>query len=101
MLAGIIYAIGGFIELLVGLRFFFRLLGANPASGFVNWIYDWSSPFVAPFAGIFGQETTVPTGVGVVTQSVFDWTALIALIIYGLLTGLIGKAFVRFSRRDY
>jgi hypothetical protein len=91
MIAGIIYAIFGFIEVLLGLRFAFRLLGANPSSSFVDWIYDWSTPFAAPFAGIFGQEATV-TGPGVVTQSVFDWTALIALIIYALIGAVIARA---------
>lgn len=90
MLASIIYAIVGFIEGLIGLRFLLRLLGANPASGFVDWIYDWSTPFVTPFAGIFGQEASV-TGEGIVTQSVFDWTALIALVVYALIGLLIAR----------
>lgn len=94
MIAGIIYAIGGFIGVLIGLRFLFRLLGANPASGFVQWVYDWSTPFVTPFAGIFGQEATV-TGAGVVTTSVFDWTALIALLVIGIAVAVIGSLFAR------
>jgi uncharacterized protein YggT (Ycf19 family) len=93
MFASIIYAIGGFIEALVGLRFILRLLGANPNSGFVQWIYDWSTPFVTPFAGIFGQNASV-TGKGVVTASVFDWTALIALIVIGLVVALAGRALI-------
>lgn len=93
MISGIAYAIVGFIEALIGLRFILRLVGANPASGFVDWIYDWSTPLVTPFAGIFGQEASV-AGPGVVTQSVFDWTALIALVVYGLLGALIARAFV-------
>lgn len=92
MLAGIVYAIAGFIEALIGLRFILRLVGANPASGFVDWIYDWSTPFVTPFAGIFGQDAAV-AGEGVVTQSVLDWTALIALVVYGLVGGLLARAF--------
>ncbi len=92
MIAGLIYAIGGFIEAVIGLRFVLRLLGANPGSAFVDWIYDWSTPFVTPFAGVFGQEATV-TGPGVVTASVFDWTALIALVVFGLIIALIGRVF--------
>lgn len=91
MISAIIYAIGGFIEILIGLRFLFRLLGANPDAGFVRLIYDWSTPFVAPFAGIFGQEATVLSNAGVVTTSVFDWTALIALLVFGLAVGLVGN----------
>lgn len=89
MLSGLIYAAFGFAELLVGLRFIFRLVGANPNSGFVDWIYSWSTPFVAPFSGIFGQDATVTGTPGAVTTSVFDWTALIALLVYGLVAAII------------
>lgn len=91
MIASILYVIGGFIEILIGLRFIFRLVGANPASPFVHWIYGWSTPFVAPFAGIFGQNATI-TGPGAVTVSVFDWTALVALVVYGLILGILSGA---------
>lgn len=94
MIGGIILTIGGIIEALIGLRFLLRLLGANPASQFVQWIYDWSTPFVRPFAGIFGQNATV-TGPGAVTSSVFDWTALIAFIVVGIIVGILARAFGR------
>lgn len=89
MIASIIYLIAGIIEVLIGLRFVLLLLGANPASGFVSWIYGWSEPLIAPFYGIFGQQSATTTDGGVVVASVFDWTALIALIVYGLIAGLI------------
>ncbi len=91
MFVSIIYAIGGFIETLIGLRIVLRLLGANAANGIVNWIYTWSTPFVTPFSGIFGQDATVIHGVGTVYPSVFDWTALIALIIIGIIVGFVGS----------
>ena len=91
MLARIIYAIGGFIETLIGLRFVLRLIGANAGNVIVDWIYTWSTPFVAPFSGILGQDATVVHGVGVVTQSVFDWTALVALLVIGLIVGFVGS----------
>lgn len=90
MLGAIVYAITGLIEVIVGLRFAFLLLGANPASAFVNWIYTWSAPLVAPFESIFNQHA-VTTGAGVVVHSVFDWTSLIALIIYAVIGGIIGR----------
>lgn len=95
MIAGIIYAVGGFIEALIGLRFVLRLLGADPANAFVNWIYSWSTPFVAPFSGMFGQDAVILNGVGTVTSSVFDWTALIALLVIGVIVGLVGTLFGR------
>ena len=91
MLARIIYAIGGFIETLIALRFVLRLIGANAGNVIVDWIYTWSTPFVAPFSGILGQDATVIHGVGTVTQSVFDWTALVALAVIGLIVGFIGS----------
>ena len=94
MIRAIIYAVGGFIELIIGLRFVLRLLGANPANEFVNWIYQWSSPFVSPFAGIFGQSATA-TGEGIVTTSVFDWTALIAFVVIAIVLTLLARIFYR------
>ncbi|HTE57902.1 MAG TPA: YggT family protein [Verrucomicrobiae bacterium] len=94
MVGTILYAIGGIIEALIGLRIVLRLLGANPASGFVNMVYDWSTPFVTPFSGIFGQDATVVSNTGVVTQSVFDWTAVIALIMIALIVAVLGRLFV-------
>lgn len=91
MIVTILYAVGGFIETLITLRFILRLLGANAENMIVNWIYTWSTPFVAPFSGIFGQDATVIHGVGTVTASVFDWTALIALIVIGLIVGFLGS----------
>jgi uncharacterized protein YggT (Ycf19 family) len=95
MIASIIYAIGGFIEVLVGLRFVFRLIGANASNAIVGWVYTWSTPFVAPFSGIFGQDATVVNGIGTATNSVFDWAALIALVVIGLVVGVIGGLFGR------
>lgn len=90
MIASLMYAIGGFIEALVGLRFIFRLIGANPGSGLIQWIYDWSTPFVTPFAGVFGKSASV-AGQGVATTSVFDWAALVALIVIGIIVALVGR----------
>lgn len=94
MIGRIISAVVGLIIALIGLRFLFRLLGANPANGFVNFIYDVTTPLVAPFAGIFGQSATV-VGDGAVVRSVFDWTALVALIVYGILGAVLMAALRR------
>jgi hypothetical protein len=96
MIASIIYAVGGFIETLIGLRIVLRLIGANASNGIVNWVYSWSTPFVTPFSGIFGQDATVVTQLpGAVVPSVFDWTAIIALVFIGLAIGLVGVLFGR------
>jgi len=77
----------GFIELIVGLRFVLRLLGANPDTTFVGWIYDISSPFIAPFLGIFGQPAAITRGA--VVQSVFEPSTLTALIVYAIIGGVV------------
>jgi uncharacterized protein YggT (Ycf19 family) len=96
IIGAFLYIIGGFIEVIIALRFVFELIGANPASQIVNWIYTWSTPFVTPFTGIIGKSATT-TGVGAVTTSVFDWTALIALVIYGLLLSVLSAFTRRYS----
>jgi hypothetical protein len=87
----IISVIFGAIELLVGLRFILLLLGANPSTAFVSWIYGWSTPFVAPFAGILGQPITAPSGT--VVQGVFEPSTLIALIVYAVVGGILFRLF--------
>lgn len=78
----VIWYILGFIESLLIFRFIFRLLGANPRSGFVDLINSLSYPFVLPFIGIF------PTPSG--GQFVLELSTIVALVVYPLLaTGLI------------
>ncbi|HEX6258573.1 MAG TPA: YggT family protein [Candidatus Saccharimonadales bacterium] len=71
----------GLIELVLVLRFIFRVVGANPANSFVDWIYDLSSPLIAPFVGIFGSPATTE---GAVVASVFEWSSLIGIVVYGV-----------------
>lgn len=70
------YATSG-IELLLGLRFFLRLAGANAANGFVAFVYQFADLFLAPFKNIFPRS--------VIEGSVFEWSTLFAMAIYGIL----------------
>ncbi len=88
-MAAVISIIFGLIEFLVGFRFAFLLLGANPASTFVARIYDWSTPLVTPFAGILGQSVTTP--VGAVVHGTFEPASLIALIVFATIGGILLK----------
>ena len=65
----------GIIELFLGFRFIFRLLGANPSAPFVNWLYEMTDPLINPFRGIF--LTPRIEGVFVV-----EFTTLLALLVY-------------------
>ena len=70
------------IEILLGLRFIFRLFAANSSAPFVDWLYRTSGVLVSPFHGIFTEPV-------IDAHFVFDITALIALVIYSLLFSLI------------
>ncbi len=78
--AYLVYFILGILEILLGFRFVFKLLGASLSSGFVSWIYDMSSIFIWPFEGIFRRGTTQ----GIETTSVFEPSTLVAIIVYAL-----------------
>lgn len=76
-----IYLIFGILEVLLAFRFILKLLGANPGSGFVDFVYNLSAIFVAPFAGIF--NTILENGA--VVTSVFEPATVVALIVYAVL----------------
>lgn len=95
MIFSLVSAIAGIIELILGLRFVFRLLGANPDNSLVSWIYGVSAPLVSPFTGIFGQPVPTP---GVVVHGTFEWASVLALVIYGALASII-LYFVSIDRR--
>lgn len=68
------------VAVLIGLlafRLVLALIGANPASGFVAFIYTLTNPLVWPFQGIVG---TPNFGGG----SVLDIASLFAMVVYPL-----------------
>ena len=77
----IVYYILGILEALFAFRLIFKLLGANPESVFVSFIYTISGVFLAPFNGIFRAAVNN----GIETQSVLEPTTIIAMIVYALL----------------
>lgn len=82
-----VWFLTGVIEVFLAFRFFLKLLGANPASGFVSFVYSVSSPLTAPFRGIFSTPTTE----GDITTSIFETSTLVAVIVYALLGWAIVK----------
>lgn len=91
-----IYYILGIIEVLLAFRFFFKLLGASLASGFVSFIYSITGILVAPFAGIFSSFVTR----GGTVTSVFEPADLIAMIVYAVIArGLVGLVKLRANDR--
>lgn len=75
----IVWYIAAIIEVILGFRFLLKLFAANPAAGFTDLIYNLSYPFAAPFLGVFQQSRLPNTG------SVFEWTTLLAMLVYLLI----------------
>ncbi|MEP7162973.1 MAG: YggT family protein [Candidatus Moraniibacteriota bacterium] len=82
----IVWYLVGLLEALMGFRFVLKLLGANPAAGFTDFIYTLTSPFVGPFLSVFRITR--------VEGSVFEWTTLLAMAVYWLIAWAIVKLFV-------
>ena len=78
----------GILAVLIGLRILLLLLVANQQNSIVDFVYDITEPFVAPFRGIFNFDTVSPGG-----GSVLDVAAVVALIgwllIYVLLMAIL------------
>lgn len=81
----IIWYIVAFVEVFLALRFFLKLLGANPNAGFSKLVYGLTWLFAGPFQLVF-RVSSVTTG------SVFEWSTLLAMAIYVLFGWLIVKA---------
>lgn len=72
----IIWLLLGFLESVLALRFLFKLIGVNPANSFASFLYGFTDIFVAPFANLTGT----PSAEGMV----FEFTTLIAMLVYAL-----------------
>lgn len=68
------------ILLLLGARFFLRLLGADPGNAIVAIVYRASGALLAPVQGILP---------GIATTGTVEWGALLAMLLYGLVFGII------------
>jgi hypothetical protein len=73
----IVWYIIGIIEALLAFRFVLKLLGANAGAGFTSFIYGITTPFAAPFLNVFRITR--------VEGSVFEWTTLLAMLVYWLI----------------
>lgn len=82
----IVWYVLSVIEGLLAIRFVLRLLQANPAAGFTDFIYSLSSIFTAPFVAVFSNAR--------IDNSVFEWTTLLAMLVYWLLAVAVIKLFL-------
>ena len=82
----IVWYILSLLEALLAFRFALKLLGANPAAGFTSFIYGATKLFVAPFLNVFR--------ISKVEGSVFEWTTLLAMLVYLFIAWGIIKLFL-------
>lgn len=82
----IVWYIVGLIEVLLIFRFLLKLFGANADAAFTNFIYTLSIPFAVPFSSVFG--------ISKVESSLFEWTTLLAMLVYLLIGWGITKLFL-------
>lgn len=73
----IVWYILGLLETALAFRFVLKLLGANPEAGFTSFIYGVTSIFTAPFLSVFSLSR--------VEGSIFEWTTLLAMLVYWML----------------
>ena len=67
----------GIVDVFIAARFLGKLLGASAQSAFVNFIYQVSSPMVAPFTGIFGNSGS--------KTNTFETASLVAIVVYAVI----------------
>ena len=67
------------MEITLVIRFFFKLIGADPANLFAGFLYALTDIVLFPFAGIVRSPSIHPP------YQAFEWSTLIAMIIYWLI----------------
>ena len=77
----LVWFLAALIIAVLAIRFVLAMAGADPGTGFVNLIYALSSPFRAPFAGIFGQPITYD---GAAVTARLEFEDLVAIVVYAL-----------------
>lgn len=92
----LVWLIFGIIEVLIGLRIVLKLIAANPANAFANFIYSFAAIFLEPFFGL--TRNLAADGM------VLEVSSLIAMIVYALVAWAIVKVirmlFVRAGTRS-
>ena len=88
-----IWLVAGVIETLFAVRIILKILVANPAAGFDQFITNITAPFLAPFAGLM-------TNASAANGSVLEITTLVAMLVYALVAwGIVRLIWIVFERR--
>ena len=73
----LIWLLFGILEVLIALRIFLLLIGANPNSPIVALIYGFTYLFLFPFMGVVGSPTA--------GNMVLELSSMFAMVVYGLI----------------
>ena len=87
----LVYAFALVAIVIATLAFVLQLFGANPSSGFAEWVYRSASRVTAPFRGIFPSHVN--------GSSVLDVSLLFAIIMYALFALLVHALIDYIERR--
>jgi uncharacterized protein YggT (Ycf19 family) len=82
-LTQVVNQVFGLIEGLIAIRLLLKVLGANPSTGFAQFIYGITTPLVEPFLGLFNNPTY--------QNGVLELSSIVALIVYALVAWLLGR----------
>jgi len=85
----VLYFIVHVLTIFIAIRFFLVLLGADPQTPFAAFMYSLTTPFLAPFLGLFGN-TPPPT----YDQNIFEAPDLVAIAIYYLFAWIAARIVV-------
>jgi membrane protein insertase Oxa1/YidC/SpoIIIJ len=93
VISRVVWFVFAVIEILIAVRFFLKLMGANAQAGFVQMIHAVSDVFMAPFNAIFNTQR--------VSGATFEWSALVAIAVYALIAWGIVSLIAAISPRTH
>jgi hypothetical protein len=82
----VVWYILGILEVILVFRLALKLLDANTGAVFTRFVYGLSGVFTMPFESVFRVTQ--------VSGSVFEWTTLLAMVVYYLVAFGITRIFV-------
>lgn len=82
----VVWYILGIVEVFLAFRFVLKFLGANTAAPFTSFIYGVTHFLATPFLTVFKVTS--------VSGSIFEWTTLLAMIVYWIIASAIIRLFL-------
>ncbi|HEY5383256.1 MAG TPA: YggT family protein [Candidatus Paceibacterota bacterium] len=82
--ARVVNGVFGLIEAALVLRLVLELLGANPSSQFIAWVYGVTDPLIGPFVGAF-------PGLSIGNGYAIELVIVVAMIGYAIIGWLVMK----------